>query len=110
MTRHPWTGLLLGAALLLPPPGTDSRERGFCPAWLGLTAADQQRVLLAAEARESAAGVEGACRAAARGPLRHLLNTECRNWRQLMDFEVRALVDRMLGPCSTTPGAAGASD
>jgi hypothetical protein len=105
--RHPWSGLLLGAVLLLPPPGTDSRERGFCSAWLKLTAADRQQVLLTAESSESGAALDAACRAAARGPLRHLLDAECRNWNQLMDFEVRALVDRVLEPCSVRPGSSG---
>jgi len=107
MPRHPWPGLLLGAALLLPPPGTASRERGFCSAWLKLTTADRQQVLLDAEARESVAAVDATCRAAARGPLRHLLDAECRNWIRLMDFEVRALVDRILEPCSVRPGSSG---
>jgi hypothetical protein len=39
------------------------------------------------------------CRVGVRSGLRHLLDAECRNWTQLMDFEVRAIVDRVLRPC-----------
>lgn len=99
MPLHPWTGLLLGALLLLPAPGTVSRERGFCPAWLRLTAADQMQVLIDAEAREEI-GLDRDCRARSRGSLRHLLNAECRNRSKLMDFEVRDRVDRLLEPCA----------
>ncbi len=105
MPRHPWPALLLAAALLLPAPGTVSRERGFCSAWLMLTAADQMQVLIAAEEREQEAAFDAQCRARARGGLRHLLVAECRNWTKLMDFEVRHLVDRVLAPCAArTPG------
>ena len=31
------------------------------------------------------------------------LDAECRNWEQLMDFEVRHVVDRVLRPCLRKP-------
>jgi hypothetical protein len=71
--------LAVGAALLaLPPSGTTSRERGFCRRWLALTTPEKVDVL-AGEARPGR---------------RETLDAECRNWPLLMDFEVRAIVDR----------------
>ncbi len=96
---HPWAGLLLGAALLLPPPGTGSRERGFCARWLDLGVADREACLLEAERREGEAGWDPRCRARLRGGVRHALTAECRRRRLMREFEVRALVDRILEPC-----------
>ena len=95
----PWLGLVLGASLLLPSPGTTSREREFCGTWLKLTTPERQEVLRAAEVREADAGWDGKCRAGLRSGLRHALDSECRNWKALMGFEVRAVVDRVLEPC-----------
>lgn len=91
-------GLLLGAALVLPPPGTDARGRAFCRSWLDLSRSEQEAVLLAAEARE-ALGTDRACRARLRPSLHARVDAECRNWKLLMDFEVRAIVDGVLEQC-----------
>lgn len=90
---------LLAATLLLPPPGTVGREREFCSEWLRLSGPQRDAVLLAAEAAERDHRYRAACRAGLRSGLRRMLDSECRNWTQLMDFEVRALVDRVLAPC-----------
>jgi len=84
----------------MPPLGTASRSRDFCDAWLGLSRPERHAVVLADERLADAQGPEAACRAGLRSALRHQLDTECRNWSQLMDFEVRAIVDRVLRPCS----------
>lgn len=96
-------GTLLTGALLLPGPGTTSRERDFCREWLSLESPARQSVLIVAETNEADAPWDLSCRTGLRSGLRHLLDTECRNWRQLMDFEVRALVDRVLEPCVVAP-------
>jgi hypothetical protein len=90
---QPWRALSLAAlaagALALPPAGTTSRERAFCRAWLALPPPAKVDVL----------ALDGACHVA-RGPaLRETLDAECRNWARLMDFEVRAIVDRVLATC-----------
>ncbi len=95
----PWIAAALGAALALPPPGTGSRERRFCPAWSRLAPPAREAVLREAEARESPDGVASRCRAGLRSGLRHTLDWECERWPRLMDFEVRDLVDRVLASC-----------
>ncbi|NNL65587.1 MAG: hypothetical protein HKP30_05045 [Myxococcales bacterium] len=95
-----WIGLALAATLMLPPPGTDSRDRAFCDAWLSLLTAERHDVLLDAEAREGGPPPYRECRARLRAPLRHKLDNECKNWRLLMDFEVRIYVDGVLEPCA----------
>jgi hypothetical protein len=66
------------ALLALPPAGTSSRERGFCRRWLALTKPEKVAVLAADD----------------RTGVRETLDAECRSWPALMDFEVRAIVDR----------------
>lgn len=102
-TGNVWIGLALAAALMLPPPGTDSRDRDFCDAWLALATPQRQDVLLRAEAREGGPPEYRECRARLRAPLRHKLDAECRNWRLLMGFEVRIYVDGMLERCAARP-------
>ncbi len=87
----------------LPPPETESRARGFCADWLGLSETQRHARLLEAERAESGERFVGACRAATRATLRRTLDFECRNWTQLMDFEVRHVVERVLRPCRTEP-------
>ncbi len=96
--------VLLGSLLLLPPPGTESRARNFCRAWLAATTPERQQVLIAAEQAEAGGGLDRSCREGLRGGLRHTLDAECSNWSKLMDFEVRQLVDRKLVPCRATTG------
>jgi hypothetical protein len=74
--------LSAAALLVLPAAGTVSRERGFCRPWLALTPPEKVEVL----------GAED------RPGLRETLDAECRNWPALMDFEVRAIVDRKTLP------------
>lgn len=93
--------LLLGASLLLPPPGTVSRARGFCRDWLALSRPQKQEVLQSAAERE--VGFASSCRQGRAGSLAHTLDQECGNWPKLMDFEVRAYVDRLLEPCRREP-------
>lgn len=102
-TRATWIGLALGTALVLPAPGTESRSRDFCQQWLGLVAGEKHDVIVEAERREVAPGADGRCRAALRASLRHKVDAECRNWKLLMDFEVRAVVDGVLEACA--PGS-----
>lgn len=96
------TGILpvvLAVGLVLPLPGTEGRGRDFCTAWLALGRGERQDVLRAAEEREAGPAYDAECRAGLRSGLRHTLDAECANWRRLMDFEVRAIVDRVLEPC-----------
>ena len=95
-------GLAL-SMLVLPPPGTDSRERRFCRAWLELSTAERQQVLIDADGREAESDVERACRERARPALRRKIDAECANWTKLMDFEVRAIVDAAWERCHTAP-------
>jgi hypothetical protein len=97
-----WKGILVGLPLVLPVPGSTSRDRGFCRAWLGLPPAGREEVLLRAEAAEARSGWAPACRRGLRPGLRHRLDAECRNWSRLMDLEVRAVVDAVLEPCRET--------
>ena len=90
---------LLAGALALPAPETDSRERDFCRAWLALSAPEKDGVLSAAERDEPASGWDAECRQGMRSGLRRTLDSECRNWSKLMDFEVRLVVDRLLDAC-----------
>lgn len=85
--------LLLAASLVLPPPGTESRGRRFCRAWLELPPGLRQQLLIDADAREATSDAERACRERHRPALRHRLDAECANWPELMDFEVRAIAD-----------------
>jgi hypothetical protein len=94
-----WIELAFGAALVLPPLGTESRSRAFCSEWLRLTTAEKHGVVVAAEGRESGEATSAACRAGLRGAVRHKLDVECRNWSQLMDFEIRAIIDGVLQRC-----------
>jgi hypothetical protein len=93
---------MMGAVLVLPPPGTTSRERDFCRSWLALSKSEQVALLERDEQRE-ANPRRRACRERLRAGLRHTLDAECRNWNQLMDFEVRALVERVIEPCPPAP-------
>ena len=93
----------LGVALSLPLPGTTSRGRDFCDAWLRQPASAQMRILHEAEAREQSPVFDRNCRAGLRAGLRHRLTSECRNWSALMDFEIRAVVDGLLEPCREKP-------
>lgn len=105
---RPWTqagllGLALAAPALadpaLPPPDTKSRDRQFCADWLGLSDPQKHGRLMAAEQAEGAGRFDAECRIATRATLRRALDSECRNWTQLMDFEVRHVVERVLRPC-----------
>ena len=94
--------LFVFSTLSLPPPGTSSREREFCGGWLRLNAPERVQVLRAAESEESTGGGvswDPRCREGLRPGLRHTLDVECRDWKHLMDFEVRQVVDRVLAPC-----------
>jgi hypothetical protein len=91
---HP-IGLVAITLLLLPAPGTTSRERRFCGEWLRLPGAERAAVLRDAEAGEADGPWGPQCRAG----LQRTLDAECRNWRALMDFEVRLVVDRVLEDC-----------
>jgi len=93
--------LLLGATLVLPVPGTGSRDRGFCRDWLDLSRPAKHEVLV--RAAEAEPGFDAKCRAGRNGPIAHALDQECTNWSKLMDFEVRAYVDRLLAPCRIQP-------
>ena len=94
-----WIGSLLGVVLCLPAMGTTTRDRDFCGRWLKLTTPEKHEVLRAAEASEAGPEWDAECRTNLRGSLRHTLDSECRNWKLLMDFEVRALIDRVLKRC-----------
>ena len=89
--------VLAGEAL--PPPDTESRARRFCTDWLGLSEPQKHGRLLAAEQSEPTDRFDAECRVATRATLRRTLDFECRNWTQLMDFEVRHVVERVLRPC-----------
>ncbi len=92
--------VLLASLLLIPEPGTTSRERRFCAAWLAASRAHQEAWLDAADARETEGDAEAAaCRRRLRARLAHGLDYECRNRRQLSDLEVRAIIDRLVAPC-----------
>ena len=88
--------VLLIASLTLPAPGTTSRERGFCRAWLELSAPEKHALL-------KQQTTQPACGHTHRERLRRLLDYECRNWRLLMHFEVRDLVDRVERTCPPGP-------
>ncbi|MDJ0786695.1 MAG: hypothetical protein QNK05_07780 [Myxococcota bacterium] len=105
---HVVVAVWLLAGLVLPPPGTASRDREFCGEWLALSRAAKQQVLEAAALAEP--GFDATCRAGRSGPVAHTLDTECTNWPQLMDFEVRAYVDRLLAPCRSSSGSSSAPE
>lgn len=87
---------------MLPPPGTEARERKFCGQWLRLVDGEKVDLIVDAELREAAAStVDPVCRTGLRGAVRHKLDSECRNWKQLMSFEVRAIVDGVLKQCES---------
>ena len=94
-----WATVISGALLVLPPPGTTSRERDFCRSWLPLSKSEQVS-LLERDEQQDADPSRRACRERLRAGLRHTIDAECRNWNQLMDFEVRALVERVIEPCA----------
>lgn len=98
-----WAGLALGAALSLPSPGTESRGREFCERWLALPASGRHDVVVAAEARDGGSPSYRACRGHRRAAVRHKLDAECKNWKLLMDFEVRLFVDGVLSGCEPEP-------
>ena len=103
-------GLLTGSALAagaLPPPDTESRARGVCAEWLGLSDPQKHGRLLEAERAEPAGRFEPGCREATRATLRRTLDFECRNWTKLMDFEVRHVIERVLAPCRAGPDNLG---
>jgi hypothetical protein len=88
--------LPLLAALALPPPGTTSRERAFCDAWSALPVTERHAIVERADRTE--AGSDAAKlrrRDGVRPRVVDAVTSECRNWRLLMDFEVRAIVDRV---------------
>jgi hypothetical protein len=109
------TALLLPAALLLaamaalvPPPGTSARGREFCRAWLAVEPTRQLEALREADAREARSKGERECRDGLRARARDALESECRGWTLLMDFEVRAILDRVHAPCAVErPGEPG---
>lgn len=87
---------LLVAALVLPAPGTTSRERAFCDAWSARTVVERFAVVERADRIEAAGDAARLVhRDAVRARVVDAVTAECRNWRLLMDFEVRALVDRV---------------
>ncbi len=92
--------VLLASLLVIPEPGTTSRERRFCASWLAASRAQQEAWLDAADARETEGDPEAAaCRRRLRARLAHGLDYECSNRRKLTDVEVRAIVDGLLAPC-----------
>ena len=95
-------GLALGAALAIPPAGTESRSRDFCRQWLELSPSQKQDLLVADEPALTDPASEGACCERLRPALRHKPDAECRNWSLLMGFEVRSIVDTVTEPCTET--------
>jgi hypothetical protein len=81
---------------MLPAVGTDSRTREFCDSWLALGTTQRFDVVERADVAEARgdAGVRRR-RDGVRPRVVDALDSECRNWRLLMDFEVRAIVDRV---------------
>ena len=88
---------LTAALLVLPPPGTTSRARNFCDAWLAQHATGRYAAIERADAVEAQGDAEKRRhRDGVRARVVDALTNECRNWHLLMDFEVRAIVDRVL--------------
>jgi hypothetical protein len=100
--------LLATVAALVPPPGTRARGREFCRAWLALEPVRQLEALREADAREARSERERECRERLRARARDVLESECRGWTSLMDFEVRAILDRVHAACAAEgAGATG---
>ncbi len=101
MSSASFSALLLSVALLIPPPGSDSRGRSFCRQWLELSPSARFETLEQADRAElGEASPALACRAATRSHSLARLDYECRNWRLLMDFEVRHFLDASRAHCA----------
>ena len=98
MSSRAARGHLLVAAVVLaiPSPGTTSRARDFCDAWLALETTGRHAAVARADAIEARGDAETARhRDGVRARVVDALSGECGNWHLLMDFEVRAIVDRV---------------
>jgi len=68
-------------------------DRDFCRAWLASARGERLERIRSADLENYGAGaLEDPCLASARTRVLALLDYECSNWSQLMDFEVRLLV------------------
>ena len=81
----------------------------FCRSWPELTTPERHAVVVgaepAAEGEADASQSVRACRAGLAAGVRRKLDAECRNWPELMDFEVRMIVDGVYGACEVAPPA-----
>ncbi len=106
MSLASWSlGFALASSLVLPPPATESRSRAFCGEWLRLSEGAKEDVLQHAARRDAGSPAEARCQTARRAGLRFRLDVECGNWSQLMDFEVRAVVEGVVRSCQSARDA-----